>query len=347
MPNQMPPLTFGIELEYVLAFKDDHTDAEQQEANGLWKVYTALQSDLRGRCRDCNGKVNFRLPLHAQWQHAERKKDYAKWNVVPERQTCMDDLDALGAHVSEYALVGIEVISRVMSQENPLVVADPRANHDHSIPYEQEVAAVLECLRERFQVFDSGQRGRRNDYLYANAESGLHVHVGAEAYGFDLETIKNLICFNIACERLLDLMHAPKRINGVDCLMSPVERATDPVIFHRLNNTENFPLSEGLQYRWFAQQRKKTNPLSLEIPVKSSTSVDIDSWMRLVREQQSLDEIRANVMPYTPRSACVNLQNLSRSEVDPTVEFRQHESTMQTDRVVNYIDFVVQSKLVE
>jgi hypothetical protein len=157
--------------------------------------------------------------------------------------------------------------------------------------------------------------------------------------------------FSISSERLIDSMHAPKRVDGVDYLMcpDPIE-ATTSIIRHKMNNSFNSPLSSGFLYHAFRRRlnvgvavEKYQYPMSaIDRPEikKAVVANDIDEWMKLVRGASTIKAIFEGLCPLSGRNTTVNIENICMQSTKPTIEFRQHEGTMETDRVLSYVDFV-------
>ncbi|KAK3057040.1 hypothetical protein LTR09_002078 [Extremus antarcticus] len=365
--DDAPELSFGVELEYMWASLDTRDNIaiyHGMELGGLGPeaVHAVLKEDMHAKCRTCGQTIAFKLPVVHDWyiQWQRRDPDYNFWSVVVEDKWDGKEVEALGSRKYNYIRVGVEIRSRILSRRRDLLIPSiAGSTHQHQLTWDQEISGVLDLLRKRFCTFD---QDKQNEYLYANCSSSMHVHVGNYRQGFELDDIKKVLCLNIACERLIDQVHAPLRIDG----FQGINRSNMLTINDRqMNKAYNQPLSSGLQYRAFARQAADRTGGEISRDYRTSTSneytyprshfdkpdiykacraYDIDSWMLLIREAPLLLDIRDNLFPVVWRNTNVNVSNLLdpsclRDKKKLTLEFRQPDGSLQNDRVLSYVDY--------
>ncbi|KAK5175441.1 uncharacterized protein LTR77_000580 [Saxophila tyrrhenica] len=374
-----PDQIFGIELEFLYMCRNKREPigiihGVQSSNIGANAVRAVLSEDIRGHCRTCKNSFTFRLPLDPgheaeQWldeSNDEEGENYRLWSVTSESLHPEKESDLLCEHIgTKYLVSGVEVKSRVLSLSTDIIISAPGSSHQHQKSAREEISAVLQHLRGRLTSFENDQQ---ESYIYANEGCGLHVHVGNYDRSFDVDTIKKLVCFNIACERLIDQIHSPHRVDGYEATVRPLDYSGDPDFTRdtwSMNDAFNRPLSSGFLYRAYCRRRAEkdtyyqhTDQATLgnryTFPRShlhdktihlASISKGIDSWMYLVREAPLLVDIMQNLYPLNSRNTIVNLKNLTNpfnvaKKKKLTVEFRQHAGTLQTDRVLAQVDFV-------
>ncbi|KAK3057038.1 hypothetical protein LTR09_002076 [Extremus antarcticus] len=362
-PVKKPGQTFGVELEFIFVTLKDRPDrksimASSKDMFAVEIVKNALREKLCGKCRDVafNLKIREAVLNPFDGPFVER---YSEWNVETETLLPTDEeRKALGVpNAQQYSFQGVEIISRILSPVEDLLIVDGSADHDHLISYEQEIQAVLNKLTERFCVFDPKQE--KFDYLYPNLECALHVHVGQQQEGISLEAVKNIMCLNLACERQFDEMQSFNRITGADFAIRPLGGASlYGNNFRWIDHyAMNAPLSLG-----FLQKTHKRRQIAHGFVTQSIfelhpsyypdgwvehnpvlrqclDSNDVDSWMIIVEQAPTIAALRL-LYGSRPRSATVNIGNLEYSN-KKTVELRQHASTLSAKAILAWVDVIL------
>lgn len=369
--HQAPELTFGVEFEYVYICLEDDIPPREWNSYGRSVVRGVLSQTLRAKCSTCGDRIPFKLPLFRESRLNINDKDFSHWDVGPEA-LCIptEEEELLGADREKYAFLSVEISSRVLQATKALQIPAECGDHIHQISWEEEISAVLSKLRREFCTFDD--QGKR-DYLFNSDVCGFHVHVGNFDNGFDLQTVKNVQCLDIACERLIDQVHAKQRINGTDLALRPLRWCThvdNSARAHCMDAaTYNSPSSEKFLTRTYwaryrnlnsddddesvlrAMQRRvwerSVYPES-KIDRKPGLSEawgrnDIDSWMQVVQLADDIKDLSHLAAPRTKASnvSIYHLLPKAMGHCKRTIEFRQHASTLQTAPVLAWIDFVV------
>jgi hypothetical protein len=173
-------MTFGIELEFIVAFPKDFFNPEDAIA--------AISQALVAAGIDSTG--------HERWD-----EDAEIFNSRPEFSQCvvkfegglfLSDAEQAFINPRETRTLGVEVSSRKLS---------------YAENWKPELQAVLMVL------YNFNQNGIK---LITNATTGLHVHVGFGDYNVPLRTAKNVLQFCTAFEDRLDSLYSTDRID-VDC----------------------------------------------------------------------------------------------------------------------------------
>ncbi|KAK5175440.1 uncharacterized protein LTR77_000579 [Saxophila tyrrhenica] len=391
-----PALTFGVELEYIFATRIDQLDEKSlhitdRDAIAVDVVRKAVQEKLQAKCKLCGQDVAFDLRLFDGRRHdteaqaiadalralgdrsfQEQSPDaFTSWEVVTEGVAAKAaELTALGKDEQMYFFNGCEIKSRVLSRAEDLVVPDEGADHDHKITCEQEIRAVLQKLTQRFCLFDPEED--RADYLFPNENCALHVHVGQQSDGFELQTVKELLCLNLACEGQIDQMHAVNRITGGDFGIKPLSGSYphyNPYVSgiegtlvngaSRIDETaKNIPLSYPFGQGAYRRQQQALDIIKPKLyqsesgyyPDSYFDSIpglrqltmrnDIDARLTVIEYAPTLHSLHA-LYGHRPRSTTLNISNLMHQADIETVEYRQHASTMSADAILAWVDVVL------
>lgn len=193
----------------------------------------------------------------------------------------------------------------------------------------------------------------------------MHVHVGNENKGFDLDWLKKITCLYLGCEQQIDTIHPTNRINGVEWATRPV---VEYVPFFNAQQTidskvHNRPLSQALMSSQYLRRQReveaeknaqKADAGSLYPGLlfdndrvrEASQCNDRDAWFTLIANAPDIAALHNLYHPHS-RNVDVNFRNLDPSHnhalpIKNTVEFRQHTSTFEIDRILSWVDFVSQ-----
>ncbi|KAH6669358.1 putative amidoligase enzyme-domain-containing protein, partial [Halenospora varia] len=152
--------------------------------------------------------------------------------------------------------------------------------------------------------------------ISCNQSCGLHVHVGNAMKGFDLDMVSKLFGIVFTFELQIDSMHPS----------------------HRIRNRQHYP---GLRY-----ESKLMKGLVQPEHGKSLLRCALE-W--ILGGARNMDQLVRGMHKPPPRIGgglegrmAYNMWNLLVGIGDKkTIEFRQHESTLDPERVVNWIRFCV------
>jgi hypothetical protein len=140
-----------------------------------------------------------------------------------------------------------------------------------------------------------------------NKSCGLHVHVGNGNDGFEFDTLRNLMAFLWCFEPVIERLHPP----------------------YRLNN------------KWCKSIRTSSN-IGKRVKRFNATNVDI---LKRIFEETRLDELFRQMSEKDPYGRdAYNTENLRFGMLGKekvTLEFRQHEGTLDGPRAVAWVQTVV------
>ncbi|KAK5175443.1 uncharacterized protein LTR77_000582 [Saxophila tyrrhenica] len=364
-----------------LTDRSDGKDWPNMSADGRGQevVREALSGTMMAECRVCKQSFRFKLPLNtkAGWPYDGVKQldpnpdllddydnDYMLWDVVEENLYALEpELQILGEIGDKYTCTGLEVRSRILSPRRDLGVRDPSSAtcKIHKISCQQEISAVMHTLRRRFCDFSNG---RRNDYLFANKRCGLHVHVGTYGTQYELKDVKNVMSMYAGCERLIDSIHAPHRISWTDLGVRPygsvtaddLEQSSD---YDRDPSVYNIPLSAPFLLNVHRRRYPNTGavasasgsskPLYPDTHISDAamrlacSSRHVGAWIHLIQMAPDIADLQA-LYGTRSKKTVLNIRNLQANNPEPlktTIEFRQYASTMLTEPILSWVDFVV------
>ncbi|MCJ1335110.1 hypothetical protein MMC09_000376 [Bachmanniomyces sp. S44760] len=159
--------------------------------------------------------------------------------------------------------------------------------------------ALLYCAESLEEVFSAIHVINENFPTLVNETSGLHVHIGNRTFGFPLQTVKNLAILVSVFENQFNSLHPPERLDNEYCV-----------------------------------------PPSYSLGAAGGDSWQIANLIDLV---DSLEEVVAllgrdpDLDDYS-HYKCYNFNNLLfAGEKKRTIEFRQHEGTMDPGDIVAWI----------
>lgn len=164
-----------------------------------------------------------------------------------------------------------------------------------SAPSLKKVESVVKLLVSKFQ-------------LYTNNTCGMHVHVGNENRGFDLDTLKNFCSLITVFEHQLKSLHSPARLQYP--YLKPMKMAFNP----SASPWENLSTINNLE--------------------------TLDDLILLFHRRED------DIVAYDRNFAFnfLNLSNLNYSYFHPdldeplrTIEFRQHRGTLDPKLILNWI----------
>ena len=294
-------LTFGVELEFLMAFLPDDTPPPDKAETRLLrfpytledvKIYHDLTKDMSdSRDTDENGGR-----LICAKRHIRRVLLEAGLPVSPIEKTEYDDSDYSGWDAVEdgsitkpentpYGYFQIEVRS-------PAYYFTAQALN--------EVRLACQALTDNFCTL-------------AVETSSLHVHVGDGEHSFDIESIRRLEAFLWAFEPQLQSLHPP----------------------HRQSTYYATSLRASSRYSCAYQEKYDRTPCGV------TGALDLYAF----RDIESLRDQVIDVSGYLKNSQ-VSICGIVAAASDPahkkkTVEWRQHEGTLDGEQVVKWIETVV------
>ena len=214
-----PPLqlTFGVELEFLLAYfrepqfaseleatMQDERDkgSDEDEIDRVIGMKVAPEKN-RERCKILDRLQQLGVPVH-DWG-VDGKKDYSRWTVSLDDSVLPtnDDMQSMNpqwanGQVTSLSLEGraamcyasVEIFSRVLP---------------YNMESLREVGIVVNTVASEFPVL-------------VNDLCALHVHVGNMDSGFPVQTVKNFATLVTCFETLFNQIHPIHRLDHAYCL---------------------------------------------------------------------------------------------------------------------------------
>jgi hypothetical protein len=164
----------------------------------------------------------------------------------------------------------------------------------------------LEAVRLACRVITSEFR------VETNATTGLHVHVGEGADGYTLQSIKKLMAFLWTFEPQIDQLHPRRRAR----------------------------LSDNEMATWYESLRRGS-VLCARVSLDGTYPIKVLDGLKIIFEAGDIDVLNGLVESDYMKPA-YKIEHLTiENTIKKTVEFRQHEGTMDGTRVVEWIKTVV------
>lgn len=296
-----PPLTFGVEIELLVAVLGPN--AQDPHPHDLRHGRAVLSEDPPTDQSVADWLV------HSQEMHKETFEHITKTLKaanVPARSAdsgeddftcwCMaDDGSIERPNNKNYSWVRLEV-------KSPALYMCPAA-------FEQ-VAAVVEILTTNYRIC-------------SHESAGLHVHVGQENNGFPLSVLRNLMSTIFVFEDRLNVIHPQHRVEENRYARS---LRTYSKLADRLSERGESK-AQGLQFMLKAGD-DDADPSSLSNNAKNRET--FLKWM----EPNGGDRLAYNLLG-------LKLNSSSYGNPKATIEFRQHESTADDSRIVHWLKLCV------
>jgi hypothetical protein len=173
-------MTFGIELEFIVAFPKNFFNPEDAIA-AISRALVAAGIDSTGHEKYDEDAEIF-----------SNKPEFSQWTVKREFGLFLSDTERAILNHRETSTLGVEISSRKLS---------------YAEDWKAEVQTVLMVL---YNFNRSGVK------LITNATTGFHIHVGFGDGSVPLRTAKSVLQLCTAFEDRLDVLYATDRID-VDC----------------------------------------------------------------------------------------------------------------------------------
>jgi hypothetical protein len=148
--------------------------------------------------------------------------------------------------------------------------------------------------------------------VYINSSCGFHVHVGHYRTGFSLRTLKNLLSLMAICQQQTDQIHPPDRLNSQYC--NPITS--------------------------FAWRDELVDKRKLRAIIEKQST--IEELVQLVHRHKCLIPKKGGEWLPNKYFAYNFLELRPRAKNGlKTIEFRQHEATLDPATIFRWIEFVV------
>ncbi|KAH0371138.1 hypothetical protein KCU65_g2108, partial [Aureobasidium melanogenum] len=334
--------TFGVELEFLVLVPGEYKYTAHRA------VFEVLRNERVALPCPFNCEVGqhyFNLPFDdespAFWEHNDSDNDYRTWMVTRDCSVKLTDAEKR-YYPDDSVVSDVEIPSRILDFHNPSPCPHHQTWPCNSQPllwdWRDEITAIITTLKQNFN-----KPGFR---VFTNETCGLHVHIGRDRFGFNLNTSKNIMGIFTACERGFDSLLTVDRISGYedDRVVLPALKTADPS-----NSIIPWTPSAGWKYSLpLSVQQFEHLAHDLTSALESS---DAFKWMDLIKHGASV--------PYwlyrlynttgfqqlgeysTSHQSCINLEHLvHRSTQKPTIEIRSHPGTLETNEILAWIDLL-------
>lgn len=296
-------VTIGIELEFITSYalKDDHVEEVVDGQEPKTLVFDPVPGEESSSIND-DGSITQTGMEYRIWRHIGKQIHAAGF-------PCDFQNDAAGK-VENWEIVGDNSVK--YKAEYADSCEDPKTYSNLGVEVRSrmltfskaslsEVEAVCSLLNRKYRV--------RN-----NATTGLHVHVGHSNFGFTFDNLKKLIAFLYTFEPQMSSLHPP----------------------HRLNNEYCRSMRENCLFTKTYQQKHGFRPSHEDF---------VCNVMNHTHRNELLEDIYDHDVAMAPKYAHYNF--FGARDPDPwddatprTVEFRQHEGTLDGKRVTNWIQVI-------
>jgi hypothetical protein len=327
------PLTIGVELEFILcARREEYTSPEfawlqvhapvessEDEWSGKWSG-TDRTFRLNPGLMWASRILQFRGLDHVV--EADKHTEVQKWGLVPELTATIAGWDELPKHlpdrihedrVGEWDANGVELVSRIL----------PAPDHTQSRVLDSD--PTLDEIREYVEAFLGTPQTPWG--AYANATCGLHVHVGldpnlSQAGLLPLNVLQHLSYMLVQFETSISLLHPRGRRALADTML-----------------TTGSMLGSNLMGLRQAEHVCKKVPLP---PLESIQDRIFGADMTIAKLALLMSESARYLPDPEPiRYKFVNFfRLLSLENIARTIEFRQHDGSMDSEEISRWVLFV-------
>jgi len=332
--------TFGVELEFLAAVDDNHHCTPHHA------VYEVLQEPVSVPCPfNCEeGEHILRLPVDDRppsfWEFNQNKNPYNAW-VVGRDCSVKLNADERQLLPDSHLISDIEIPSRILDFNNPSPCPHGQFYPCNGEPlmwnWQDEISAIINTLKTK-----CNRPGWR---VFVNGTCGLHVHIGREKFGFNLDTTKNVMAMFTAFERCFDAILPVDRICGYENDHAPLPSLQ--LTPSARSSTIPWSESPGIKYS-LPHSARQYEHLGHDL-MNAYESADFLTWNTLVRNPNipywlhllyNTESITALGEYSTSHISWVNLQHLVYKDSKPTIEIRLHPGSLEADEIISWIDFL-------
>lgn len=301
--GEFPKLSFGIELEFSLAALP--FDVEDLEVPDGRKVYGIIGED--GGPNQPTVQLTLALLLKKKGDRRNATQRHISNTLTKIGIRAIGEMD----RVHEFADMPLD---RWNVTEDTTIKHPPlegfRTFYEFQEVEMQSPAYLMTegSLRDVQRVCHLITRTYRT---YNGQSTGLHVHVGNSTRGFTLETVQNVVAILFAFEPQLDTLHPEHRRKNGYCL--PLRSSSRLAL--RM-------LEEKIDLRDILDEIYKT---SINQLIKLMSASDGSGWKMGVNLENLLE-------PYVDERRSFHHPD----DLKKTIEFRQHEGTLDPKAVYNW-----------
>ncbi|KAI1777357.1 putative amidoligase enzyme-domain-containing protein [Hypoxylon cercidicola] len=311
------PLTFGIELEFLVPVMEGHfwADPHPQDGRPLFRYHCEsnvyADSDSQKLIRDVDDQIRDALEKACDIRFRHERDDilhephdnvphYDAWRLVKD-DTVEFKAGSFGGQKA-YAWLGKEITSDVM-------------RCDDLTFYTKRIRDICRAIR--------------TTRVHLNDTCGVHIHVGHGDESFSLITMKKFSTLILLVDELLLNLHHPSRHNNSYC------EALDRLSFVKLRSMKSFLEVERI--RLCKAQSQQMNEF---IPTCLST-VQTKRTMQGARDIEELAEIMGNHTYLPSERGSVGFRRFlpagKTGGNTHTFEFRQMAGCLDPDPIIHWV----------
>lgn len=302
-------LTFGIELELIAVFPkglfQDHFGVEASENHPAQIVIADLLEEA-GVPVTGNESLADDVTING-----DDEEDYTRWQVQDEGNLWLTG--------TERSASGLDLTSWSVLYQTDCIELVSRKFSCSDLTWTEEISkvlGVLDCLRKYGVKF------------VTNKTTGFHVHIGTEENYMDRRTLKGVTQISTCFEHLLDQLYSTLRIDSMEFAG---QHENFPLSFHHVDKS-GMHMNCNV-YEWAAAIEKCTDVSELceifesEIPTTDYRGQPATNMTDGHRSTLNLDN-------------CLRSYGQGDTKRDPTftIEFRQHESTLDFDEIRRHVE---------
>ncbi|KAK6005219.1 hypothetical protein QM012_007998 [Aureobasidium pullulans] len=330
--------TFGVELEFLVLVPGRYPYTAHQA------VFEALSEKVTLLCPFMceQGEHDFRLPIDDEspsyWNLHESDNNYKTWIITRDCSVKLTN-DEKRLWPDDSVVSDVEIPSRILDFSNPSPCPHAQVWPCNGQPlmwdWRDEVTAIINTLKQRLN-----KPGFR---IFTNETCGMHVHIGRDKSGFDLDTAKNLMGIFTGFERCFDTLLTVDRIAGYED-----DHAALPAL-EMVNSITPWTASTGWKYSLPLSVRQFEH-LGHDL-MTAFESDDYFKWDTLVKHGAcirywlhrlySTTSFAELGLYSTAHQSCVNLEHLVHNDSKkPTIEIRLHPGTLEVCEILAWIDLL-------
>jgi hypothetical protein len=305
--GKSPRLTFGVEIEIAIAsLRDICVDPEPEDGRIAYSISRSAGSPpLEHDPRPADfGSGD---PLDLKYRYEGLKCVFKHMAAVFRNAGLRVEHEATSKPLCERNEKGDWVTDCwIIGSDKTIEFPDEAVYDFHQIEIKSPVFyysdAAVEEVRKVCALVASTYR------VFCNESMGLHVHVGNGVMGFDGRTLRNLFGILWTTEKWLETIHPTHRTRGNVHCQGFRACSLFPFMFSRSENAESKTLE------WIMGDSMPTKVKNILDLIKSHSGGY--NFINLVAE-------------------------LNSNSFKRTIEFRQHESTLNGERVIQWIHLCV------
>jgi hypothetical protein len=334
--------TFGVELEFIVVAPDNYLYTPHHA------LYEALQEAVYLPCPfNCKqGSHTLRLPVDDEppsfWEHNNSDNEFKTWVVSRDCSVKLTD-DEKQLLPDSHVYSDVEMPSRILDFANP-----SRCPHNQIWPcngepltwdYRDEITTIVNTIKQK-----CNKPGWR---VFVNGTCGMHVHIGRERFGFNLDTTKNVMGMFTAFERCFDSLITVDRISGYENEHAPL-----PALQLTADSKRSiipWSASPRLQYALPLSVRQyehlghdlmnaydAKNYLTWNTLTKHGASIPY--WLHRIYETTTFAQLGEYSTSHT---SYANLEHVVHNDTNkPTIEIRLHPGSLEPNEVIAWIDLL-------